>query len=91
MVVSGLGRVGQLERLFTQPSSLRLPLSRPSSSQLLTRQKLQRHAAIVAVFKTRTKAPAPAKSKAAKPGRSKLRSRVEDGIFGTSGDIGFTK
>lgn len=98
MAVSGLGRVGQLEPLFTQQSSLRLRaprLSRPSSSssQLLTGQKLQRRAAIVAVFKTRTKAP-PSKSsstKTTKPSSSKARSSVEDGIFGTSGGIGFTK
>ncbi|XP_057504584.1 photosystem II 22 kDa protein, chloroplastic [Actinidia eriantha] len=40
---------------------------------------------IVALFKSKTKAPPPAKK------APKVASKVEDGIFGTSGGIGFTK
>ncbi|KAL6651672.1 hypothetical protein ACP70R_010597 [Stipagrostis hirtigluma subsp. patula] len=48
---------------------------------------------IVAVFKSRTSKAAPPVSKnmKRKGQEEKARSRVEDGIFGTSGGIGFTK
>ncbi|KAL5214192.1 hypothetical protein ABZP36_003344 [Zizania latifolia] len=73
MVVSGLGAAPRLSHL----------LGRPSSSKAITSLK-QRRLVVVALFKSRTKAPAKQKVVVEKP-------RVEDGIFGTSGGIGFTK
>ncbi|KAL5216494.1 hypothetical protein ABZP36_007895 [Zizania latifolia] len=77
MVVSGLGRVG----IGATP---RLSLRRPSSSKSITSLK-QRQLLVVALFKSRTKAPARQKQVVVE------KPRVEDGIFGTSGGIGFTK
>ncbi|GMP46937.1 hypothetical protein CsSME_00014900 [Camellia sinensis var. sinensis] len=72
-----LKRQPLLERLKPKPFSNILLPSRPSSSSF--------HAnTTIALFKSKAKA-APAK-KVEKP-----KPKVEDGIFGTSGGIGFTK
>ncbi|KAF0895595.1 hypothetical protein E2562_013904 [Oryza meyeriana var. granulata] len=75
MVVSGLGAA-------PRPSS--------SSSMVEPLKQRSRQVVVVAAFKSRTKAP-PAKSSRTATKVEKSKSRVEDGIFGTSGGIGFTK
>ncbi|KAG6422783.1 hypothetical protein SASPL_113164 [Salvia splendens] len=57
-------------KLLLSPRIANSPLSSPSTT--------------VAIFKSKAKAPPPAKKVVVKP-------RTEDGIFGTSGGIGFTK
>ncbi|KAG8066833.1 hypothetical protein GUJ93_ZPchr0004g39717 [Zizania palustris] len=76
MVVSGLGAAPRLShRLLGQAAAA--PASKPITSLK------QRRLVVVALFKSKTKAPAK-QTVVEKP-------RVEDGIFGTSGGIGFTK
>ncbi|XP_020679808.1 photosystem II 22 kDa protein, chloroplastic [Dendrobium catenatum] len=69
----------QIRRLRPSPLSL-LFLTRPSPLQSTSPSS---YAPTLAVFKSKTKAPARKVEKD--------RPKVEDGIFGTSGGIGFTK
>lgn len=71
----------QIRRLRPVPFS-HLLLSQTSHSQLPS-PPYSSHTQVLALFKAKTKAPP---KKAEKP-----KERVEDGIFGTSGGIGFTK
>ncbi|BAF16268.1 photosystem II 22 kDa protein 2, chloroplastic-like [Oryza sativa Japonica Group] len=57
----------------------------PRSSPMVQLQRMKKHLVVVAAFKSRTKA-SPKVDKS-----NKNKSIVEDGIFGTSGGIGFTK
>uniref|UniRef100_A0A0D9WBJ1 Uncharacterized protein n=1 Tax=Leersia perrieri TaxID=77586 RepID=A0A0D9WBJ1_9ORYZ len=78
MVVSGLGAAPRLISRRPSPSMVVQPLA-------LKQTRRRRAVQVVAMFKSRTKAP-PAKEE-----KKKKKSVVEDGIFGTSGGIGFTK
>ncbi|PIA47399.1 hypothetical protein AQUCO_01400220v1 [Aquilegia coerulea] len=77
-----LKRVPSLQTLKPKPFAHFLL---PPSSQRYQLAKYSSSTTTIALFKSRTKAPAKTKQ-APKP-----KPKVEDGIFGTSGGIGFTK